>query len=45
MGRAIICREMGWTWQEYDEQPTSMIAHLIAMMRAENQAARKKNTL
>lgn len=37
MVRAIVCRAMGWTWQEYEEQPNHFIDVIIAMLKAQNE--------
>jgi hypothetical protein len=42
MLRAIICREMGWTWSQYDEQPTFFLTYIAESMRAEGAAANKR---
>lgn len=42
MVRALLCREMHWTWQEYDEQPTFFITTLLALMKAEGEAIKRK---
>lgn len=44
MVRAILCREMKWTWQEFDEQPAHFIQVLLAMLQAESEAYRKRNS-
>jgi hypothetical protein len=31
---AAICREMGWTWQEYLEQPLPFLWALTSMLKA-----------
>lgn len=42
MIRALLCREMHWTWQEYDDQPVHFIQVLLAMLHAESESYRKK---
>jgi hypothetical protein len=37
MVHAMLVREMKWTWQEYQDQPTWLIHELIAYMSAESQ--------
>jgi hypothetical protein len=32
---AVLCKEMGWTYEEYLSQPTWFVAMLFEMMRAE----------
>jgi cytochrome bd-type quinol oxidase subunit 1 len=39
---AIICREFGWTWQEYEKQPSWFIDIILKMMQAENEAMKRK---
>jgi hypothetical protein len=43
MLRAIICREMGWTWQQYDQQPTFFLTYISEAMHAEAAAAKKRS--
>ena len=38
---ALICREMGWTWQEYQEQPGHFVDIVLAMLQAESEEIRK----
>jgi hypothetical protein len=40
---AIVCREMGWTWQEYQEQPVPFIATITAMLNAEAKEVERRN--
>lgn len=40
MAETIICHEMHWTWQEYQEQPTWLPQMLWHKMQAE---AERKN--
>jgi hypothetical protein len=42
MRKALLCREMGWTWQQLESQPVFFIEHLAAMITAESEAARKR---
>jgi len=42
MVQAIICREMGWTWEEYQKQPAWFIDNLLLMFNAEAVAQNKK---
>ena len=39
MIRVLLCREMGWTYQEYDEQPVHFVMILLTLLQAEG----KKN--
>lgn len=32
---ALVCREMGWTLEEYEEQPAPFIDTVIEMLKAE----------
>lgn len=34
---------MGWTYHEYDEQPTFFLSQLSALMQAEAEAAKGKS--
>jgi hypothetical protein len=40
---ALLCREMKWTWDEYQEQPTWFIDILIGLFNAEAKAKNKEN--
>jgi len=39
---ALICREMGWTWQEYQSQPAFFIKVVHEMLKAEGYHARQR---
>jgi len=39
---ALICRETGWTWQEYGDQPAWFIDVVLEMLKAESSAAARK---
>jgi len=39
---ALICREMGWTWQDYQQTPAWFADIIAEMLRAEADATRKK---
>lgn len=39
---ALLCRQMGWTWQEYQEQPADFIDTVTEMFKAETEAQNKK---
>lgn len=43
MASAILCREMGWTWQELQEQPIWFVKNLLAYLTAEANHANKQN--
>lgn len=32
---ALICREFGWTWEEYQNAPHSFIQVVLSMLREE----------
>lgn len=40
---AMVCREMGWTWQEYEAQPAVFIEIIIEMIRAENKEIERRS--
>jgi hypothetical protein len=42
MVAALICREMGWTWQEYQNQPAWFIDIVLEMLKAEAEELKKK---
>jgi len=35
MKAAVLCQKIGWTWQEYREQPAHFIDIIFAMFEAE----------
>jgi len=39
---AIVCREMGWTKQEFDEQPANFVDTIVEMLRAEGKEAERR---
>jgi hypothetical protein len=43
MVAAMICREMKWTLEEYESQPTTFIDTIIEMLKAESAEIKKKN--
>lgn len=43
MARALICREMKWTWSEYDEQPAGFIDTIVEMLKAESREMERKS--
>ena len=43
MAAAIICREYGWTWQEYESQPSWFLLVVKSFLRYEAEEARRKN--
>ncbi|WP_412732283.1 hypothetical protein [Minisyncoccus archaeiphilus] len=40
MEAALVCREMGWSWEEYQDAPSSFIDTVMLMLREDE--ARKK---
>jgi len=38
----IICKEMGWTWEEYQNQPAHFIDTIIKMLKARAEAEKNK---
>ena len=38
---ALICREMGWTWEEYERQPSWFVKIISEMIRAESEQTEK----
>jgi len=43
MTAAILCREMGWTWQELQDQPIWFVKNLLSFMSAEAEHNRKQH--
>lgn len=43
MVKAILCREMHWTYQEYMEQPAQFITILLTMLQAEAAERDRRN--
>jgi hypothetical protein len=43
MAATIICKEMGWTWQEYEAQPITFIDTIVEMLKAETREVEKRN--
>jgi hypothetical protein len=41
MVAALVCREMGWTWQEYQSQPSWFAKIVSEMIRAESEQLEK----
>lgn len=40
---AIICREYGWTYQEYMDEPASFLLIIRSMLEEEALAAKEKH--
>lgn len=40
---ATICREYGWTWHEYQEQPATFIETIKLMFKAEADEAKRQS--
>lgn len=38
---AVICREFGWTWEEFWDQPQPFIETIVDMMEAEAKEAKR----
>jgi hypothetical protein len=39
---ALVCREYGWTWQEYQSQPTWFVKTILSMLREEAEEANRR---
>jgi len=39
---AIVCREMKWTYRQYLETDAAFVDVILAMLRAEGKASKKK---
>jgi hypothetical protein len=39
---ALICREFGWTWEEYRNQPAWFIDIILEMLKAESELIKKE---
>ena len=44
MYAAIVCREYGWTWEQFLDQPKSFIDTIFSMLQNESQVAEMKNS-
>jgi len=42
MSAVVLCREMGWTWDELQEQPLWFIRNLLAYLGAESDHIKKQ---
>jgi len=42
MATAILCREMGWTWNELQAQPIWFVKNLMAYLSAESDHIKKQ---
>ena len=40
---AIVCREFGWTWQEYESAPNWFITVVKSYLRHEAEESQRKN--
>jgi len=38
---AILCREMGWTYEQYLDQPQEFILMLLELLKAEGEQRKK----
>lgn len=43
MRAAVICREFGWTWNEYWSQPQIFIDTIVSMLNEEAKAQERRN--
>jgi hypothetical protein len=43
MVAALVCREMKWTWAEYQNEPVWFIAIILDMLRQEAEAVNRRN--
>jgi len=41
---ALICREMKWTYQEYQNQPSWFIDIIRALLKAESEEIKRRTT-
>ena len=39
---ALICREMKWTWEEYQSQPSWFVDNIFEMLKAEASATARE---
>jgi len=39
----LVCREMGWTYEEYLEAPNRMIRSILVMLREENDEVKRRS--
>jgi hypothetical protein len=39
----LVCREFGWTWEEYQDQPTWFINEIMLMLREEAEESDRRN--
>ena len=42
MTAVILCREMGWTWQELESQPLWLVKNLVNYLTAESEHVKKQ---
>jgi hypothetical protein len=42
MSAALICREFGWSWETYQEQPSWFIDIIVSMLREEADESNRK---
>lgn len=42
MVAALVCREMKWTWQEFENQPAWFVDVILEMLKAEGDAMAKR---
>jgi hypothetical protein len=41
---ALICREYGWTWEQYQKQPSWFLDVILELLKAESAAKQKEST-
>jgi len=40
----MVCHEMGWTWQEYEAQPSWFVDIVVGMLHAEGEYLKSKQS-
>jgi len=40
---AIVCREMGWTWKEFNDEPHWFISVILGLMAEETAHQNRQN--
>jgi hypothetical protein len=43
MVAALVCREMKWTWEEYQNEPSWFIEIILTMLQQEGEANNRRN--
>lgn len=44
MVAALVCREYGWTYEDYEAQPSWFIEAILFMLQQEAEASNRKKT-